>query len=85
MTLLETTASLCEVPLTGSVIFRTLRAAQTFTQPQLVSSLCDIRAPGKYTIQVWRQDPNFDIKSNIVTLTVTPKGKDPARKRSKDR
>ncbi len=65
---------------TGSVIFRTIRAGQTLTQEQRVSSLYDMRKPGKYTIQVWKRNPDYDIKSNIVTVTVTPNGKDPARK-----
>ncbi len=57
----------------GKVIFRTIRAGQTLTQPQPVSALYDMRKPGKYTIQVWRRNPDYDIKSNIVTITVTPK------------
>ncbi len=69
---------------TGKVIFRTISAGQTLTQPQPVSALYDMRKPGKYTIQVWRRNPEYDIKSNIVTVTVTPNGKDPARKKSLD-
>jgi len=38
-----------------------------------------MRKPGKYTIQVWRRNPDYEIKSNIVTVTVTAKDKDPAR------
>jgi uncharacterized protein (DUF305 family) len=58
----------------GKVIFRTLRAGETFTQSQAVSARYDMRKPGKYTIQVSRED----VKSNIVTVTVTPNGKDRA-------
>ena len=66
---------------TGSVIFRTIRAGQTLTQEQRVSALYDMRKPGKYTIQVWKRNPDYDIKSRIVTIMVTPDDKDPARKR----
>jgi hypothetical protein len=68
---------------TGSVRFRTIARGETYTQDQLVSALYDMRKTGKYTIQVWRRDPKYDIKSNIVTVTVTPKDKDPARKPDK--
>ena len=58
---------------TGKVIFRTIRTGETLTQNQTVSAQYDMRKPGKYTIQVSRDD----IKSNIVTVTVTPpNGKD---------
>ena len=64
----------------GSVRFGTIHRGETWTQDQEVSALYDMRKPGKYTIQVWKRDPNYDIKSNIVTVTVTSTGKDPARK-----
>ena len=73
---------------TGSVIFRTIRAGQTLTQPQPVSALYDMRKPGKYTIQVFRRDsdnPKNDIKSDIVTVMVTSNDKVPARKSGKVR
>lgn len=56
----------------GSFRVHTIPAGQTLTQPQPVSALYDMRKPGKYTIQVWRPDSKYDIKSNIVTVTVTP-------------
>jgi hypothetical protein len=59
---------------TGSVRFRDLRPGDTMTQHQTVSRLYDMRNPGKYTIQVWKRNPDYDIKSKIVTVTVTPKG-----------
>ena len=65
---------------TGNVRFRDIKPGDTITQHQRVSTLYDMREPGKYTIQVWRRNPDYDIKSNIVTVTVTPKGEDPARK-----
>jgi hypothetical protein len=69
---------------TGSVKFRTIARGETYTQDQLVSALYDMRKPGKYTIQVSRRisdNPKDDIKSNIITITVTPNGKVPARKK----
>ena len=65
---------------TGKVIFRTISRGETYTQDQLVSALYAMRKPGKYTIQVWKRNPDYDIKSNIVTVTVTPNDKVPARK-----
>ena len=68
---------------TGKVISRTIPARQILTQPQQVSAQYDMRKPGKYTIQVSRRishNPKDDIKSNIVTVTVTPIDKVPARK-----
>jgi len=55
----------------GSVRFRDIKPGETVTQHQRVSALYDMRRPGKYTIQVWRRNPDYDIKSNIVTVTVT--------------
>lgn len=72
----------------GSVRFRTISQGETLTQDQRVSALYDMRKPGKYTIQVSRRlsdDPKDDIKSNILTVTVTPKDKDSARKPGKVR
>jgi hypothetical protein len=71
---------------TGSVVFRTIRAGQTLTQPQAVSMLYDMQKPGKYTIQAFRRvskDPKDDIKSNIVTVTITAKVKERASKPAK--
>jgi len=69
----------------GSVRFRDFQPGETITQHQPVSALYDMRKPGKYTIQVWRRNPDYDIKSNIVTVTVTPRDKQPARKADKAR
>jgi len=55
----------------GSVRFRDIKPGETITQNQRVSALYDMRKPGKYTIQVWKRNPDYDIKSNIVTVTVT--------------
>jgi len=74
-----------ELGYTGSVRFRTISREETYTQEQRVSALYDMRKPGKYTIQVWRRNPDYDIKSNGVTVTVTANGKDPARKNGKVR
>jgi hypothetical protein len=69
---------------TGYPVNRSILPGQTFTQEQRVSALCDMRKPGKYTIQVYRRvsynPKDGEIKSNLVTVTVTPNGKVPARK-----
>ena len=62
---------------TGKVIFRTIAAGQTLTQIQTVSAQYEMRKPGNYTIQVSRED----VKSNIITVTVTPSSKEPAHER----
>jgi len=69
----------------GSFSVHSIPAGRTLTQSQPVSTLYDMRKPGKYTVQVWRPDPVYEIKSNIVTITVTPKEKESARKPSKVR
>jgi hypothetical protein len=67
---------------TGYPVNRSISSGQTFTQEQRVSALYDMRKPGKYTIQVSRRTSDNpkdgEIKSNIVTITVTPKDKVPA-------
>lgn len=63
----------------GSVRFNTIPPGETVTEDQEVSVLYDMSKPGKYTIQVWRRNPKYEIKSNKVTVTVTPNGEDPAR------
>lgn len=72
---------------TGYPVNRSISPGQTFTQEQRVSALYDMRKPGKYTIQVSRRasdnPKDGEIKSNIVTVTVTPNGKVPARKSAK--
>jgi hypothetical protein len=73
---------------TGSVGFRTISRGETLTQGQLVSALYDMRKPGKYTIRVFRRinyNPKDDIKSNVVTVTVTRNAKVPASKPGKVR
>jgi len=73
---------------TGSVKFRTISVGETLTQHQTVSALYDLRKPGKYTVQVFRRssaNPDDDIKSNIVTITVTPRDKVPANRNGKGR
>ncbi|SRR6266446_8706131 len=74
-----------ELGFPGSVRFSPISPKQTITEDQEVSALYDMRKPGKYTIQVWKRDPKDDIKSNIVTVTVTPNGKVPAGKPGKVR
>jgi len=59
----------------GSVTFRTIARGETLTQEQRVSALYDMRKPGKYKIQVWKRNPDYDIKSNVITITVIPNDK----------
>ena len=70
-----------ELGFPGSVRFSPISPKQTIAEAQEVSALYDMRKPGKYTIQVWKRDPKDDIKSNIVTVTVTPYRKDAAQER----
>jgi hypothetical protein len=69
----------------GSVRFSDFKPGETSTQHQRVSNLYDMRKPGKYTIQVWKRNPDYDIKSNILTVTVTAKGKSLDSKSDKPR
>ena len=59
----------------GSVTFRTIARGETLTQEQRVSALYDMRKPGKYKIQVWKRNPDYDMKSNVITITVIPNDK----------
>jgi len=73
---------------TGSVKFRTIPPGQTLTQQQRVGALYDMRKPGKYSIQAFRRmtaNPDEDIKSNVLTVTVTPRERVPANKNGKGR
>jgi hypothetical protein len=70
-----------ELGFPGSVKFGAMVPGETTTEEQEVSALYDMRKPGKYTIQVWKRDPDYDIKSNVVTITVPPKDKVPLRKK----
>ena len=74
---------------TGYPVNRSISPGQTFTQEQRVSAEYDMRKPGKYTIQVSRRasdnPKDGEIKSNLVTVTVTPNAKVPARKSGKVR
>jgi hypothetical protein len=69
----------------GTVRFRDFKPGETITQQQRVSALYDMRKPGKYTIQVWKRNPDYDIKSKIVTVTVTAKDKSLDSKSGKPR
>ena len=70
---------------TGYPVNRSISPGQTFTQEQRVSALYDMRKPGKYTIQVSRRasdnPKDGELKSNLVTVTVTPNAKVPVRKK----
>jgi len=60
----------------GNAVNRTIRAGETLTTDQLVSTVYDIRKPGKYVIYVARRasdkPKDGEVKSNAVTVTVVP-------------
>ena len=56
-----------------------LKPGETMTDRVNVSKLYDLNQPGKYTIQFQRLDPETKtfVKSNEITVTVTPKERQP--------
>ena len=74
-----------ELGVFGSVRFRTIARSETVTEDQQVSALYDMRKPGKYKIQVFKRNPKYDIKSNIITITVTPTNKVPPQNKGERR
>jgi hypothetical protein len=59
--------------LKSSAYFGTLEAGKTLKRQLNASKLYDMTAPGSYTIQVQRRDPETDtmVKSNTITVTIT--------------
>jgi hypothetical protein len=57
---------------TGSAFAETLSPGKTVVQKLALSKEYDLSKPGKYTIQALRFDGKLDVKSNIITLIVTP-------------
>jgi surface-anchored protein len=61
---------------TGSPIFRSLKPGESLTDEQNLSRLDDFSQPGQYQIQVSQRVSDNDkdgvIKSNTITVTVTP-------------
>lgn len=56
----------------GSSFSAPLAPGQTITQKLTLSKKYDLSNPGKYTIQAIQSDGEMDVKSNTVTLSVTP-------------
>lgn len=56
----------------GSSFGDTLDPGKAFRQKLTLSKEYDLSKPGKYTIQAFRSDGKTDVKSNVITLTVTP-------------
>lgn len=62
-------------PLTGSVVFGTLKQGESSVHVEDVSRAYDLSRPGQYVIQISRpipSDPQQVVKSNKITVTVTP-------------
>lgn len=61
--------------LESSAVYGTLKVGETSTRRLDVGKLYQMDAPGKYTIQVQRQDPGNPstmVKSNTITITIRP-------------
>jgi len=56
----------------GSSFSSPLGPGQTMTQNLALSKEYDLSNPGKYAIQAISSDGETDVKSNTITLTVTP-------------
>jgi hypothetical protein len=58
----------------GKLVDVPVKTGKSFTYPLNVNELYDLSHPGKYTIQVQRMDPDSKVlvKSNTITVTVTP-------------
>jgi len=59
---------------TGSLVKVSLGPGQSLKDATILNRLYDLSKPGNYTIQVQRTDPETKtvVKSNIITLTITP-------------
>jgi hypothetical protein len=59
---------------TGKQVLLNLKAGQSFTYQLNIDELYDLSVPGKYSIQIERLDAeaNVSVKSNKITITVTP-------------
>ena len=60
------------VPAAGKTIFGLLGPGKAIVEKMALSKEYDLSKPGKYSIQALRSDGKTDVKSNIITLTVTP-------------
>jgi len=60
------------VPVAGKTVFGLVGPGKAFVEKSALSKEYDLSKPGKYTIQALRSDGKTDVKSHIITLTVTP-------------
>jgi hypothetical protein len=61
------------VPAAGKTVFGLLGPGKAFVEKRTLSKEYDLSTPGKYSIQALRlADAKTDVKSNVITLTVTP-------------
>jgi len=60
--------------ITGSPIIFPLQPGETLKDDMILNDLFDLKVPGKYTVQIQHEDPvtHNPVKSNIITLTITP-------------
>jgi hypothetical protein len=56
----------------GKTVFGLLGPGKAVVEKRALSKEYDLSKPGEYSIQALRSDGKTDVKSNIVTLTVTP-------------
>jgi hypothetical protein len=56
----------------GSAFAETLGPGKSVVQKLALSKEYDLSKPGKYTIQALHTDGKTDVKSNTITVTVTP-------------
>ena len=59
------------VPAAGKTVFGLLGPGKAVVEKRALSKEYVLSKPGTYTIQALRSDGNIDVKSNIITLTVT--------------
>jgi hypothetical protein len=57
---------------TGTPVNRLLKPGETLTVQQNLARLCDMAKPGRYVVQVSREAQRRVVKSNKVTIVVTP-------------
>ena len=60
------------VPAAGKTVFGLLGPGKAIVAKRALSKEYDLSKPGKYSIQALRFDGKTDVKSNVITLTVTP-------------
>jgi hypothetical protein len=60
------------VPAAGKTVFGLLGPGKAIVEHRALSKEYDLGKPGKYSIQALRSDGKTDVKSNTITVTITP-------------